>query len=101
MPKNRVKTALFVRFGDFLKRPSIGVHFLLISALVFDERRIIFSITGVLFFIEWVHPASVFFVAMGMVDLYFAFFLKTLRQLRDGIGYSNVQIESIDRMRYA
>jgi hypothetical protein len=79
----------------------IGVHFLLILALVFDQRRMVFSISGVLLFEDGVYPATVFLVAVGMIDLDFTIRFKALRKFREGVSYPYIQIKSINAVAYA
>ena len=74
----------------------IRVHFSLILTLVFDKIGVIFSVLGILLFIDGMHPASVLAVAMGMVHLDLAIVDKTLGQLGDAVGNPNVDIKRID-----
>ena len=45
----------------------VWIQFLFISALVFQNNGIVFAVVWILFFIDRVPSASVFFVTMSMI----------------------------------
>ena len=73
----------------------IRIHFFLVTALVFDERRVIFTMMWILFFIPWMNAAAVLHITVLMVDLRPAFFDETTLQFRNSIGNAKLNIEGI------
>ncbi len=94
--KKALKNEVFYDFIRGTESALIGVHFPFVPALVFDQRRVVFSVVRVLFFEDRMHPAAVFFVSVSVVYLDFAFLVKTLAQLGNRIGNSNIYIKCID-----
>ena len=76
------------------KSDSIGVQFPLILTLE-PDRRIVFSITRILLFIDRMHTAAVLSISVGVIDLDAALLLKTFGKFRKRIGQSNIQIQSV------
>ena len=75
---------------------SIGVQFLLISTLVFDQIGMIFAVLRILLFEEWMNPTPVLPVTVGMVHLYLTIRDKALGQIRDALRYPHIDIKRID-----
>ena len=60
---------------------SIRVDFLAVTPFILNQLRVVLAIPGVLLFPERVHAASIFAIAMRVIDLYVAVFDLTPGQI--------------------
>ena len=74
---------------------SIRMDFSLVLTLILDELRVILSVVWILLFINRMPTAAIFAIAMGMIDLRVARAEKTLSQLRQSVGKSDVDIQAV------
>lgn len=76
----------------------VRVQFILVLPLILDQCGIVLSVVRVLFFPERVPAASVFFVAVGVIDLRMAIFQEASPKLWKSVGQSHVQIPRVQAM---
>src|SRR5690606_5975529 len=81
-------------------QPSIRVEFVLITAFVFNQIWIVFTVVRVLFFVYRMDPASVLSVAVRMSYLCPAGLDKTTPKLGYPISSPHVDVERVELMVY-
>lgn len=95
---NWVVAAHFPSTNTRENQSLVRIQFSLIFSLVLNEIGIVFSVVGVLLFMNWMGTAPVFFIAMGMVDLCPASINRASAQLRKSVGGSDIYIQGIEAM---
>jgi hypothetical protein len=68
----------------------IRIQLLLILALVLDNNGVIFPIVWILFFVDRMHPAAIFTIAMRVIHLRLTRTEETSAKLGNTIGSPNV-----------
>ena len=63
-------------------RVLVGVEFLPVFSFLFDQLRVVLTVVRVLFFENTMHPTSVFFINMCMIDLGITIGVITSEKLR-------------------
>ena len=100
VPKG-LKSSVFGTKTRYSHGTLVWVELSLILPLVFDQGGVIFTVLGVLFFVNRMYPATVFPVSMRMVHLNLAVRVKALGKIGNAVAQAHVQIERVDVMNDA
>lgn len=85
----------FVEVWSTWIQALVRVQFSLVPAFVFDQLRVVFTVVRILFFIDRMTAASVLAVAVRMIDLCMARSEKAPAKLREPIGESNINEQTV------